>query len=283
MGRKPRIEFQGAIYHVIKRGNNREYIFKEAEDKEDFLRCLEAAKDGDDEDNRDVFSLLGYVIMDNHYHLMIETREKPLHKIMQKMNNAYSKNHNKRHNRSDHVFGGRYKSVIVNDDKYLFALLRYIHANPVRAKMHQNIADYAWSSDQFYRHNIKKNVDIDKILNMFSLNRQIAIDEYKKFIDQKDLPLKAKSFYETGFVVGEVEIKNDDQFAKRAHHDCLDEILRRVVADDENFQLIKSGSRKRILKNYKIAYVKAAVEQEYTFREIGNNIGISAAAANKMI
>ena len=111
MGRKPRVEFQGAIYHVIKRGNNRDYIFQEREDKEDFLKCLEVAND------ENIFNLLGYVIMDNHYHLIIETKEMPLNKIMQKVNNSYSKNYNKRHNRRDHVFGGRYKSILVNDDK----------------------------------------------------------------------------------------------------------------------------------------------------------------------
>ena len=99
MGRKPRLEFNGAIYHVIKRGNNRSYIFQEKEDKESFLLYLETAKqDGG-------FSLLGYVLMDNHYHLMIQTTEKPLHKIMQRVNNQYSKNYNKRHHRTDHVFG----------------------------------------------------------------------------------------------------------------------------------------------------------------------------------
>lgn len=85
MGRKPRFEFQGAICNVIKRGNNRNYIFQGREDKDDFLKCLKAAND------ESAFNLLGYVIMDNHYHLIIETKEKPLNKIMQKVNNTYSK------------------------------------------------------------------------------------------------------------------------------------------------------------------------------------------------
>ncbi|MDK2941256.1 MAG: REP-associated tyrosine transposase [Acetobacterium sp.] len=71
MGRKPRVEFQGAIYHVIKRGNNRDYIFRSREDKEEFLKCLETANE------EDTFNLLGYAIMDNHYHLIIETKENP--------------------------------------------------------------------------------------------------------------------------------------------------------------------------------------------------------------
>ena len=276
MGRKPRVEFQGAIYHVIKRGNNRDYIFQEREDKEEFLKCLEAAND------EDVFNLLGYVIMDNHYHLIIETKEKPLHKIMQKINNTYSKNYNKRHNRTDHVFGGRYKSILVNDNKYLYSLLRYIHENPVRAKMHQTMVDYGWSSDQFYRNNIKKQVYIDKILNMFSDNRKIALNEYKKFMDQKEVLQKQKDFYEEGSVIGDEDQKNDDRCSGCPGKETLDEILRRVVRSEEAFQLIKTGSRQRVLSDDKISYVKAAAEQGYTFKKIGNNIAISAVAANKI-
>ena len=277
MGRKPRVEFQGAIYHVIKRGNNRDYIFQEREDKEDFLKCLEVTND------ENIFNLLGYVIMDNHYHLIIETKEMPLNKIMQKVNNSYSKNYNKRHNRRDHVFGGRYKSILVNDDKYLLTLLRYIHANPVRAKICQNMADYGWSSDQFYRNNIKNQVHIDKILKMFSENRTMALVEYKNFVEQKEDIIKPKDFYEAGAVIGEEELKSDDPLGSGQYNETLDEILRRVVTNEEAFQLIKSGSRRRFLSDDKILYVKAAVEQGYTFKEIGKNIAISATAANKMV
>ncbi|WP_373481536.1 transposase [Acetobacterium sp.] len=277
MGRKPRVEFQGAIYHVIKRGNNRDYIFRSREDKEEFLKCLETANE------EDAFNLLGYVIMDNHYHLIIETKEMPLNKIMQKVNNTYSKNYNKRHNRTDHVFGGRYKSILVNDDKYLFSLLRYIHTNPVRAKIIHNMADYGWSSDQFYRNSIKKQVHIDKILKMFSENRTVALVEYKNLMEQKEEIINPKDFYEAGAVIGEEQQKSDDPLGSCQHNETLDEILRLVVRSEEAFQLIKSGSRQRFLSDDKISYVKAAVEQGYTFKEIGNNIAISAVAANKML
>lgn len=277
MGRKPRLEFQGAIYHVIKRGNNRDYIFRSKEDKEAFLKCLETANEEDD------FNLLGYVIMDNHYHLIIETKEMPLNKIMQKVNNSYSKNYNKRHKRTDHVFGGRYKSILVTDDKYLLTLLRYLHANPVRAKMHQNMADYGWSSDCFYRQNIKKLVHIDKILDIFSENRVIAIKEYQRFMDCEDPTLNQKDFYETGLVIGEEDKNNDCHQGESLNKETLDEILKRVVANDEIFRLIKAGSRQRFLRDSKILYVKASLEQGYTFNEIGKNIAISATAANRMV
>lgn len=277
MGRKPRVEFKGAVYHVIKRGNNRAYIFQSREDKEDFLKCLKAAND------EAAFNLLGYVIMDNHYHLIIETKDKPLQKIMQKVNNAYSKSYNKRHQRSDHVFGGRYKALLVDDDRYLLSLLKYIHTNPVRARMEQSIAVYSWSSDCFYRQNIKKLVHIDKILDMFSGNRIVAIKEYQRFMDCEDSTLNQKCFYETGLVIGKEDKQNDRHEGELSNKETLDEILKRVVANDERFHLIKAGSRQRFLRDDKISYVKAALEQGYTYNEIGRNIAISATAANKMV
>jgi REP element-mobilizing transposase RayT len=275
MGRKPRVEFKGAIYHVIKRGNNKDYIFQAETDKEVLLAFLEYA-------NKDAaFNLLGYVIMDNHYHLVIETKEKPLNKIMQQVNNAYSKNYNKRHKRSDHVFGGRYKAILVKDDKYLLSLLRYVHQNPVRAKICKKVANYQWSSDQYYRNNIKKQVYIDKILDIFSENRKTALAEYERFMDQAEPIVRARDFFEEGEVIGEyVQQQNSNQ---NAAADRLDEILRRAVGNEKDFQLIKSGSRKRYLREYKIIYVKTAVDVGYTFKEIGANIGVSAEAANKMV
>lgn len=277
MGRKPRVEFEGAVYHVIKRGNNRAYIFQNREDKEDFLKCLEAAND------EAAFNLLGYVIMDNHYHLIIETKEKPLQKIMQKVNNAYSKSYNKRHHRMDHVFGGRYKALLVNDDRYLLTLLRYIHTNPVRAGIQESIVAYSWSSDCFYRQNIKKLVHIDKILDMFSKNREVAINEYQRFMECEDPILNHKDFYETGFVIGAEDKQYDGHEGGSSNKETLDEILKRVVANDEIFHLIKADSRKRFLREDKISYVKAALEQGYTFNEIGANIAISATAASRMM
>jgi len=277
MGRRPRLEFKGAIYHVIKRGNNKDYIFRAEENKEFFLAYLEYAnEDG-------VFNLLGYVIMDNHYHLIIETKEKPLHKIMQQVNNAYSKNYNTRYKRSDHVFGGRYKAILVKDDRYLLSLLRYVHQNPVRAKMCKKAKDYQWSSDQYYRNNIKKQVYIDKILNIFFENRATALAEYEKFMDQTEQIIRAKDFFEEGEVIGEHVQENNSSKNQDSKEYLLDEILRRVVENEDDFLMIKSGSRKRYLRDYKMNYVKAAVEAGYTFKEIGKNIGVSAEAANKMV
>jgi len=278
MGRKPRVEFKGAIYHVIKRGNNRDYIFQKREDKESLLRYITYAKEYGG------FNLWGYVIMDNHYHLIIQTKDKPLNKIMKTINNRYSKDYNKKHNRSDHVFGGRYKGILVLDDKYLFSLLRYIHNNPVRAKICKKIAQYKWSSDHYYRKNINGLVSVDKILNMFSDDRQIALEEYVRFMDGDEAVISQKAYdeYEAVNIIG---VKDEDEPVLNLEDEdnTLDGILKRVVTNEKDFKRIKAGSRQRYLREYKVRYVKAAAEQGYTFKEIGKNIGLSGEAAYKII
>lgn len=278
MGRKPRVEFKGAIYHVIKRGNNREYIFQEWEDKQALLRYIEYGKE------EGGFNLFGYVVMDNHYHLMIQTMDKPLNKVMQSVNNRFSKDYNKRHNRSDHVFGGRYKSILVQDDKHIFSLLRYIHNNPVRAKICAKITQYRWSSDHYYRSNFSGLVSIDKILNMFSDDRRIALEEYGRFMDRNELSkVNGYDEYEAVDIIGAQNEKSIFPEVQNSEDNFLDDILRRMVVNEEEFERIKAGSRQRYLREYKVRYVKAAVDQGYTFKEIGANIGVSAEAVNKMV
>lgn len=102
-------------------------------------------------------------------------------------------------------------------------------------------------------------------------------------MDQKESIQKPKDFYEEGSVIGDEDQKNDDRCAGCPDKETLDEILRSVVRSEQAFQLIKTGSRQRVLSDDKISYVKVAAEQGYTFKEIGNNIAISAVAANKMV
>jgi len=143
MGRKPRIEFDGAVYHVIQRGNNKEYIFKKAEHKKYFLSKLSEIKNLLD------FEIYGFVLMDNHYHFIIKCHESSISNIMHRINSNFGKYYNISYRRSGHVFQDRYKGLLVKDDKYLLSLLRYVHQNPVKANMCKNVCDYKWSSDYF--------------------------------------------------------------------------------------------------------------------------------------
>ena len=118
---------------------------------------------------------------------------------------------------------------------------------------------------------------------MYSDNRQIALEEYMRFMDQKEPMITAKAFYEEGEVVGEYEEEKKSSLSMPCQGETLDEILRRVAAGGEQFQLIKNGSRKRSLKSFKVEYVRTALKAGYTYKEIGKNIGVSAEAVNKII
>lgn len=129
MARQLRIEFNGAFYHITSRGNLRERIFFDDGDRRTFLEILKRTKE------RYGYLLHTYVLMDNHYHLLIETPKANLSQIMQNINTSYTVYINKRYQRSGHLFQGRFKGTIVDKDAYLVTLSRYIHLNPVRAKL----------------------------------------------------------------------------------------------------------------------------------------------------
>lgn len=129
MPRQVRIEFAGAMYHVMARGNRRGAIMRDDHDRVTFLRTLSEACE------RTGFRVHAYVLMTNHYHLLLETPQANLARGMGWLQNAYTRRINTRHGLWGHVFGGRYKSILVEPGNCFWALMNYIHLNPVRAGM----------------------------------------------------------------------------------------------------------------------------------------------------
>ena len=277
MGRKGRIERIGGIYHIIQRGNNREYIFREEIDKGYLIKLIKKYKDIYN------YRILGFVLMDNHYHLIIQPLKEELQLIMHRINSNYSKYYNYKYRRSGHVFQGRYKSIVVWEERYLLGLLRYIHQNPVKAKMVSCIEDYKWSSDIFYRTNIcNKSVDIDLILNKFSKDRKEAIIDYRKFMDENYL--EEANFYEDIMAIGEgkeEKKKNDKEIVKTIK--SLEQLLGETGVSEEEWDLIKKGSRKRNLTKYKVAYIQSARDLNYTYKEIAIYINVKPESVYEII
>ena len=135
MVRPLRIEFPGAVYHITARGNARAKIFKDDADRDAFLSVLEQVLTQFD------WLLHAYCLMDNHYHLMIETTEANLSAGMRQLNGVYTQRFNRRHRRVGHVFQGRFKAIVVDRDSYLLELCRYVVLNPVRARMVREAKD----------------------------------------------------------------------------------------------------------------------------------------------
>jgi REP element-mobilizing transposase RayT len=139
-----RIEYPGALYHVTSRGNEKKDIFRSKKDREKFLSYLSSAW----ERHGAVFH--AYCLMSNHFHLMVETPLGNLSRIMKHINGSYTTYFNVRHKRAGHLFQGRYKALLVQADTYAAELSRYIHLNPVRAKVVRSPEEYQWSSCRQY-------------------------------------------------------------------------------------------------------------------------------------
>ena len=140
MARPLRIEFPGAVYHVTSRGNARTNIFEHDSDRKLFLKILQQVVD------RFNWLCHAYCLMDNHYHLLVETPEGNLSAGMRQLNGVYTQAFNRTHNLDGHLFKGRYKSVLVEKDSHLLELCRYVVLNPVRAGMVKKPEQWAWSS-----------------------------------------------------------------------------------------------------------------------------------------
>ena len=140
MVRPLRIEYPGAVYHLTSRGNARDPIFLDDADRYLFLDLL-----GDLVDRYN-WLCHGYCLMDNHYHLLVETIDANLSTGMRQLNGIYTQKFNRQHDRVGHLFQGRYKAIVVEKESYLLELCRYIVLNPVRAKIVNNPGKYRWSS-----------------------------------------------------------------------------------------------------------------------------------------
>ena len=144
MSRPLRIEYPGAVYHVMNRGNSRKKIFLSKEDYQTFLSALA--------ETHDLWGVevLAYCLLDNHYHLCLRTPQGNLSRIMRHLGGIYTQRFNRAHGRDGDLFRGRYKAIVVDADEYLTSVVRYIHLNPVEAGLAKAPEEYRWSSHASY-------------------------------------------------------------------------------------------------------------------------------------
>ncbi len=170
MGRAWRIEYEGALYHVLSRGNARKDVFIDDVDRESFIDILRQTSE------RFGIELYAFVLMSNHYHLLFKTVQPNLSKAMQWLGSTYTRRFNLRHRLSGHLFQGRFHSVVVENDTYMMQLSCYIHRNPIRTGMVDRLADYNWSSYKTYAH---KKPGYDWLFT------QLILDQFKGVKDKK--------------------------------------------------------------------------------------------------
>lgn len=205
MARSLRIEFPGAVYHVMSRGNIRQPVYLEAGDHTNFLNLLLQVA------QKYNWLCHAYCLMPNHYHLLIETVDGRLSSGMRHLNGVYTQRFNRRHQRCGHLFQGRFKSVLVEKEAYLLELARYIVLNPVRAGLVKHPSEWKWSSYPDTMRANKQSPLLSRkwILSQFSDKHDEACRQYRDFVDSA--LSNASSKIQTGphHCLGDVEFKRN--------------------------------------------------------------------------
>ena len=262
MARRPRVFAPGLLYHVIVRGNQRRNTFRFDDDYKAYLDRLEKYR------AQCHVRIYAYCLMPNHVHLLVETGSTPLAKFMQGLQQSYTQHFNRRYRKAGHLFQGRYKAIICERDKYLLALVRYIHLNPVRAKLATRPERYVYSGHNSYlTHGTAKIVEVKPILRLLGGKKA-----YQRFVlegigenhNEAYYAVKDQRFLgEEGF--GE-EISRDgeqkeERKAKKPIETAFREIARRVDTAPE----ILRGKDRRWDISAKRAEAVALLVREYGY------------------
>jgi putative transposase len=279
MARPLRIEFEGAVYHITSRGDGREDIYRDDEDRRQWLKLFGETCE------RYGWICYSYCLMSNHYHIVIETPDANLSKGMRHLNGVYTQRFNKKYNRVGHVYQGRYKSILVDKDSYLMELCRYTVLNPVRAGMVNDPMDYSWSS---YHDTIGKRkgnswLDTDEMLLYFGKKRKQAVESYIEFVSSG--VQERKSIWENlnlqvylggeGFIKGIQDNYEDEEISHeipKSQRTSIEEIRQRP-----SIQEITVGYERDegMLKAYLSGY--------FTQREIAEYYGVHYVTVSRII
>ncbi|MCP4253031.1 MAG: hypothetical protein GY775_06415, partial [Candidatus Scalindua sp.] len=245
MARPWRIQYEGAIYHVMSRGVGRGKIFLANDDYSRFLKYVASAKE---KFNLDIFA---FILMGNHYHILLRTNEANLSRAMQWIQTAYSIYYNRNHKRSGHLFQGRFKSILVENETYLQVLSVYIHLNPLRAGMVEKLREYKWSSYHDYVSVKKKNkwVSSEAVLEGICSNKQDSRRGYRRLI-------RGASGRENGFLE---EIKygmilGSDRFLKWVQRKYIDRTEKEDIELPQKKKISDDGMVERVIEKIVHSY-----------------------------
>lgn len=274
MARPLRLEFAGAFYHVTSRGDGQEDIYLDDTDKRSFLDVVERVC------GRFNWAIHAYCLMDNHYHLLVETPDGNLAKGMRQLNGVYTQRFNRRHHRVGHVFQGRYKAILVERDAYLLELARYIVLNPVRAHTAKSAKDWPWSS---YRATAGQAdgppwLQTDWLLGSFGRNRRRAGERYREFVAAgkgQASPweqLKSQIYLGSDNFVAEVQARVDTEKP-------LDEVP--VTQRRPPAKPLAHFSEQYSARD--IAIAKAYASGSYSMRQIGDHFGLHYSYVSRII
>ena len=288
MARPVRMDFPDTFYHVLSRGNERRNIFYNRGDYSRFLEILGCMVE------RFQIEVHGYVLMPNHFHLLVRTRQANLSRAVQWLGVSYSVWFNKKHDRCGHVFQGRFKSFVIENERYFAALILYVHGNPVRAKLVEELGEYRWSS---YRGYLRERwqeawLETDTGLSVFGGNR-------RKFREaQESQSGRGRSVLEDlryGMYLGTEEYAEEclrkskseshrekPQIRRMLEAREIEEVLKKVLkglGQTETDPLLVSGKKRNLTRDMAIYALRQA--GIFTNQEIGRVFGVGYTAVTE--
>ncbi len=280
MARPLRIDFPGAVYHVTSRGNARADVFEDDADREMYLKILGQVV------KRFNWLCHAYCLMDNHYHLLIETPEGNLSAGMRQLNGVYTQAFNRSHGRDGHLFKGRFKAILVEKESHLLELCRYIVLNPVRAGMAAQPADYRWTSYLPTIGNAARPAfpATEWLLGNFSTSLAESCRRYRNFVKEG----MSNNESPWGQLVGQI-LLGTEAFVQQARgflgeKDDIAEITRiqRHVGRPQLDELFTPGTtRPKAERNRLICLAHG--KHGYTLKEISQALGIHYTTVSKII
>ena len=264
MVRPIRVEYAGALYHVTSRGNRKEDIYLDDEDRMDWLAVLgQTCK-------RFNWVIHAYCQMTNHYHLLVETIDGNLSRGMRQLNGVYSQRFNRRHSQTGHLLQGRYKAILVQHDSYLLELSRYVVLNPIRARMVEYLDTWPWSSYPAVMgaKEAPAWLDTDWLLAQFGKRRKQARGKYKDFIREgKGLPSPLQA-------TRHQLILGDDAFVEQFGEDRDTKELREYSKSHKRAMALSLGEYESRSQHRNEAMARAYRSGAYTMLEIGKHFGV---------
>ena len=275
MSRPLRIEFPDALYHITARGDRREAIFEDDEDRRAFLRTLGQVV------KRFNWLCYAWCLMDNHYHLLIQTPDGNLSMGMRQLNGVFTQISNRRHERIGHLFQGRFKAILVDSDAYLLELARYIVLNPVRARMVKKPEGWPWSSYRASMGLVEADefLAVDGLLAQFARRRSIARARYAQFVKEGT---NAPSPW--GQLRGQVFLGSDDfvekmqkQMAKHQRGEVHIPIAQRRAPAKTLQQIEKSAATRNA------AIIQAHGTGAYSYQKIAEHFGLHFTTVGRVV
>ncbi len=291
MARPLRIEYPGAIYHVTARGNEKRAIWRDDNDYSTFLAYLI--------DTIKAFrlKLFAYILMPNHYHLLLQTEDANLSRAMHQLNTAYTIYFNRKYKRVGHLFQGRYRALLVQKNPYLLEVSRYVHLNAFRAALVDDPLEYRWSSCGYYigRGKVPEWLNIDYILEMMAKDYRKRKRAYREFIEDgiyRSRDPFTKIYAQT--VLGDENFIDSikSRFKLKKHQEMpatkklgaklsFDDILNTVChVMQKNRQGIIEGGRFSLERKMTIYLLRTKTDM--SLREIGNHFGISYSTVTRI-